>query len=45
MLQNYHENYLKIQRSLIFKWQWYGHQIFKLFDLNEDFSKLTEQIP
>ena len=35
------KNHLEIQRVLIFRCQRYSHQTFKLFDLNEDFQKLT----
>ena len=31
----------EIQRPLIFRYLWYGHQNYELFDLNEDFPKLT----
>ena len=39
ILQNNRKNYLEIQRPLIFRC--YGHQAFKLFDLNEDIPKLA----
>ena len=41
MLPNNCKNYLEIQGPLIFGCQWYDYQTFELFDLNEDFSKLT----
>ena len=41
MLPNNCKNYLKIQRPVIFRCQWYGHRTFKLFDLNKDFPKLA----
>ena len=41
ILANIRKNYQEIQWSLFFRCQWYGHQTFKLFDLNVDFPKLT----
>ena len=31
------------QRPLVFMCQWYGHQTFKFFDLNENFPKFTQR--
>ena len=42
MLPNNRKSYLEIQRPLIFRCQWYGHQTFKLFDLNDDFPKFNK---
>ena len=43
ILPNNSKHYLEIQRPLNFRWQWHGHQTFKLFNLNKDFPKLTYQ--
>ena len=43
ILPNNRKKYLEIQRRLTFRCQWYKYQTFKLFDLNKDFSKLTER--
>ena len=40
---NNYKEYQKIQGPLIFSCQWYDHQTFKLFVLNENFPKLTRQ--
>ena len=41
ILLNNRKSYPEIQRPVIFKCHWYGHQTFKVFDLNKDFLKLT----
>ena len=40
ILPNNRKKYLEIQRPLIFRRQWYGHQTFKLSDLKWGFSKI-----
>ena len=41
ILQKNRKHYLDIQRPLIFRCLWYGHQRFKLFDPKEDLPKVT----